>query len=35
MFQFEETRVIDYGPCECCGDISRLATGMVRLNDEP
>ena len=35
MFQFEETRVTDYGPCECCGDISRLASGMVRLNDEP
>ena len=35
MFQFEETRVVDYGPCECCGDISRIATGMVRLNDDP
>lgn len=35
MFQFEETRVVDYGPCECCGDISHLATGMVRLDDEP
>jgi len=35
MFQFEETRVTDYGPCGCCGGVSRLATGMVRLNDEP
>lgn len=35
MFQFEETRVTDYGPCECCGDVSRLATGMVRLDGEP
>lgn len=35
MFQFEETRVTDYGPCECCGDTTRLATGMVRLNHEP
>ena len=35
MFQFEERGVTDYGPCECCGDSSRLAVGMVRLNDEP
>ena len=35
MFQFEERRVTDYGPCECCGDCSRVAVGMVRLNDEP
>ena|ERR1043165_537129 len=35
MFQFEETKVTDYGPCGCWGDVSRLATGMVRLNDEP
>jgi len=35
MFQLEETRVVDNGPCECCGASSRLATGMVRLNDEP
>jgi len=35
MFQFEERRVTEYGPCECCGDISRLASGLVRLNDEP
>src|SRR6267142_4712497 len=35
MFQFEDKRVTDYGPCECCGDLSRLATGMVRLDNEP
>ena len=35
MYQFEGTRVTDYGPCECCGGISRLAAGMVRLDGEP
>jgi hypothetical protein len=35
MVQFEERKVTDYGPCECCGDLSRLASGMVRLDDEP
>jgi hypothetical protein len=35
MFQFEERNVTDYGPCECCGDLSLLASGMVRLDDEP
>jgi len=35
MFKFEEQNVTDYGPCECCGYFSRLASGMVRLNDEP
>ena len=35
MFQFEERTVADYGPCECCGDLSRSASGMVRLDDEP
>ena len=34
MFQFEEQRVTDFGPCECCGDISRHVRGLVRLNDE-
>jgi hypothetical protein len=35
MFQIEDRKVTDYGLCECCGDMSRLASGMVRLNDEP
>jgi hypothetical protein len=35
MFQFEEMRIADYGPCECCGDISRSATGMVRRDGDP
>jgi len=35
MFQFEERRITESGPCECCGDISQLASGMVRLDDEP
>jgi hypothetical protein len=35
MFQFEERRITDCGPCECCGDISRLASGLVRRDDEP
>jgi hypothetical protein len=35
MFQFEDQRISEYGPCECCGDMSRSATGLVRLNDEP
>ncbi len=34
MFQIEDRKVTDYGPCECCGDVSQLASGMVRLNDE-
>jgi hypothetical protein len=34
MFQIEDNKVTDYGPCECCGDLSRLASGMVRLDDE-
>ena len=34
MFQFEEMKVTDFGPCECCGDVSRCATGMVRRNDD-
>lgn len=35
MFQFEEKKVTDYGPCECCGDLSQLASGMVRRDYEP
>ena len=35
MFQFEDKKVMDSGPCECCGDVSRLAIGMVRLDSEP
>jgi hypothetical protein len=35
MFQFEEKKVTNYGPCDCCGDMSQLASGMVRLDDEP
>ena len=35
MFQFEEMRVTGFGPCECCGDVSLCATGMVRRNDDP
>jgi hypothetical protein len=35
MFQFEEMNVTDFGPCECCGDVSRCATGMVRRNGDP
>src|SRR2546430_6538140 len=34
MFQLEDRKVTDYGPCECCGDVSQLASGMVRLNDD-
>jgi hypothetical protein len=34
MFQFEEKTVAEYGPCECCGDLSRLASGMARLDGE-
>jgi hypothetical protein len=35
IFQFEDRTVTEYGPCECCGDMSRLASGLVRLDDEP
>ena len=35
MFQFEEMKVSDFGPCECCGDVSRRATGMVRRDGDP
>ena len=34
MFQFEEMKVSDFGPCECCGDVSRRATGMVRRDGD-
>jgi hypothetical protein len=29
MFQIEESGLFDHGPCECCGSMSRLATGLV------
>jgi len=35
MFQLEEMRVSDFGPCECCGDVSRRASGMVRRDGDP
>lgn len=35
MFQFEGMTLTDFGPCPCCGDISRSASGMVRRDDEP
>ena len=35
MFQFEEMKVSDFGPCECCGDLTRRATGMVRRDGDP
>src|SRR5689334_19689163 len=34
MFEFEEMKVSDFGPCECCGDVSRRATGMVRRDGD-
>ena len=34
MFQFEEMKVSEFGPCECCGDVSRTATGMVRRDGD-
>ena len=34
MFQFEKLKVSDFGPCECCGDVSRRATGMVRRDGD-
>ena len=35
MFQFEERTTTTYGPCECCGDVSLLASGLVRRHEEP
>ena len=35
MFQFEGRTIRDYGPCECCGDVSLLASGLVRSDEEP
>ena len=35
MFQFEERTITRYGPCECCGDISLLASGLLRRDQEP
>ena len=35
MYQFEGLHVNDYGPCECCGELSRSASGMVRRDEEP
>ena len=34
-FQFEERTITNYGPCECCGDVSLFASGLVRRNLEP
>lgn len=35
MFQFEDRQTREYGPCECCSDLSQVASGLVRLNGEP
>ena len=35
MFQFEERTITNYGPCECGGDTSLLASGLVRRDQEP
>jgi hypothetical protein len=35
MFQFEQKNVTKYGPCKCCGDLSLVASGMMRLDAEP
>lgn len=29
MFQFKETRVTDYGSCDCCGDVTSVAKGVL------
>lgn len=33
MFQIEQIGLNDQGPCECCGSMSRLATGFVHRSD--
>lgn len=35
MFRLEERTLTTYGPCEFCGDISLLASGLVRRDEEP
>ena len=35
VFEFEQKRLNEFGPCECCAGLSRSATGMVRRNGDP
>ncbi len=34
-FEIEHPGLSDHGPCECCGSMSRLATGLIRRHREP
>lgn len=29
MFQIEQEKTQDFGPCDCCGSMSRLVAGLV------
>jgi hypothetical protein len=35
MFEIEQESVNDYGPCECCGSMSRRVAGLVHRAGEP
>jgi hypothetical protein len=35
MFQIEQVGATDHGPCDCCGSMSRLVTGLANRHGEP
>lgn len=35
VFQIEQEATQDFGPCECCGSMSRLVAGFVKRDGEP
>jgi hypothetical protein len=34
MFQIEQGKTQDFGPCDCCGSLSRFVTGCVTRDGE-
>src|ERR1043166_1784954 len=34
MFQIEQEKAQDFGPCDCCGSMSRLVAGFVTRDGE-
>ena len=34
MFQIEQEKTQDFGPCDCCGSMSRLVAGFVTRDGE-
>jgi hypothetical protein len=35
MFEIEQEKTQDFGPCDCCGSMSRFVTGFVMRDGEP